>query len=308
MNQRKMSQANIVNDCVNKYPTPLMKNIIPHESLNAFHENRTRDQHVKHVKFSHVNELPEDNNTELLILVDSNGKYLDRRKFWTLDRTTWLRCGNVDEARRLINRTRYTNIKYILIAVGVNDLDETDGSELADKFGSLIGSIHESYPDVKIILNEVTPRNDNRDEHVIKCNTKLQVYTTRHDHIFLSRQSNLRDDSYSFFHDNKHIKQSKIPRYASNMKIALRQAYGIPSWNNTRDQQKGIPSWNNTNFNTRDQQPKFNHSLPRYQNQIRETNQYDSRNQSGEHYGRTRESDEEKWKREFREKLLALLE
>ena len=66
-------------------------------------------------------------------------------------------------------------IQAILNILKVNDLI----------FCSLTGSIHETYPDVKIILNEITPRNDNRDEHVIQCNTKLQTYTSRHDHVFL---------------------------------------------------------------------------------------------------------------------------
>ena len=37
----------------------------------------------------------------------------------------------------------------------------------------------------------------------------------------------MRDETNSFHRDVKHIKDTKIARYAANMKIALRKAYGV---------------------------------------------------------------------------------
>ena len=54
--------------------------------------------------------VPTDDTTELLILIDSNSNFLDRRKFWRLDKTKWERCGTVYEAGKAIQRTTYKNL------------------------------------------------------------------------------------------------------------------------------------------------------------------------------------------------------
>ena len=79
-------------------------------------------------------------------------------------------------------------------------------------------------------MNEVTPRTDKRDEEVIKCNKALtNIVSVSNGKIVLAIQSNLRDQTYSFFRDTKHVKETKIARYASNLKIALRKVYGMES-------------------------------------------------------------------------------
>ena len=172
----------------------------------------------------------ENNNTELLVLIDSNGNYLDRRKFWRLDKTKYIRCGNIIEAGQSIHRTKYNKLKYVLLSIGVNDTDDEGGEEVARRMKELIDTIQRLYPHVKIVMNELTPRADQRDEDVIKCNKALaNITSASNGKIVLAIQSNLRDNTYSFFRDVKHVKETKIARYASNLKIALRKVYGIES-------------------------------------------------------------------------------
>ena len=300
-------------------PQPLMEK-------NITLENGTLDKKdTYYEKETHTT----DNNTELLILIDSNSKHIDRRKFWTLRNTTWLRCGTTVEATRIMNKTKYNKLKYILIAVGVNDLDEMTGPEVSEKLCNLLKLINQTYPDTKIILNEITPRNDDRDSQVILCNNMLHNVSSKNDHIFIAKQSNIRDDSYSFFDDVKHIKKIKIARYVSNIKIALRQAYGIQPWNNTnniKDQYKQSNSklptyqiyqrrelnqqepWSQP-YNTSNIKDQSNSKLPTYQmNQRRELNQQEPWSQLHDPHKKTIMNNELKWKREFKEKLLSLFE
>ena len=80
-----------------------------------------------------------------------------------------------------------------------------------------------------INFSEVIPRNDNRDSEVITCNNLLNSYATNQDDVYIARHANLRDKTYSCFRDNKHIRETKIARFAANLKFALRKAYGIES-------------------------------------------------------------------------------
>ena len=171
--------------------------------------------------------IPTDENTELLILIDSNSKHVDRRQFWKLDNTKWKRCGMISEAMKAIHETQYTKLQYVLVSIGVNDTDDEDGLTVARRLSELIHIIKQKYPNSKIILNELTPRNDPRDKEVIECNGALFSVAEKDANIFLAKQSNLRDREYSFFFDVKHVKSNKIGRYVSNIKIALRKAYGI---------------------------------------------------------------------------------
>ena len=66
-----------------------------------------------------------------------------------------------------------------------------------------------------------------RDTEVIKCNTLIRDWSKHQTDVFLAIHSNLRDPGWSMFRDAKHITKDAIPRFASNIKRALRSAYGI---------------------------------------------------------------------------------
>ena len=107
--------------------------------------------------------------------------------------------------------------------------------EVALRMKDLIDTIQRLYPHVKIVMNELTPRTDKRDEEVIKCNKALvNITSASNGKIVLAIQSNLRGKTYSFFSDVKHVKETKIARYASNLKIALRKVYGMESPHKTQ--------------------------------------------------------------------------
>ena len=113
---------------------------------------------------------------------------------------------------------------HILISTDVNDTDITTLNHI------LISTGVNEYPGIKttLIMCEITPRDDERDEEVLKCpNRMINSYVSSQENIYVAYHSNLRDDTFSLFRDNKHIKESKIARFASNIKRAMRTAYGI---------------------------------------------------------------------------------
>ncbi len=259
-----------------------------------------------------------DNETELLIVIDSNGTHLDRRKFWTLDKTKWVRCGNINEAARAINDTNYTNLKHVLVSVGVNDIDDYKGVEVASRMWELINTAHRLYPDAKITLNELTPRNDNLDGEVMESNKVFLNFDRDNQYVFLAKQSNLRDETYSFFHDEKHVKREKIGRYAHNLKVALRKAYGMPdprrtnyghrsasqrhnsmqpSYQNNNWKYNGAGHYSNTNYRRFDQRPDCNFFPQR-------TDLFHPQSPNE----RLRKDTEAAWKMEFKQKLIALFD
>ena len=169
--------------------------------------------------------LPVDNETELIAMMDSNIKFINFRKLWTINKTKWKRCGNLNEVSETLTDTNYRGLKYILINVGVNDLDENNGVSIFNRLNEIIVNVQHQYWDLKIILAEITPRKDDRDGEVIQCNKLINEFARTHSNIYVASHGNLRDEKYTFLHDEKHIKKNCIGRFAANLKRALRKAY-----------------------------------------------------------------------------------
>ena len=121
---------------------------------------------------------------------------------------------------------KYTNLKYFFMSVGCNDVVHKTPHQLFTNIHELVNRLKESFPGIKIILSEITPRMDQFDKRVEETNVLLQQYVSGNNELFLTRNSNLRNPDF-YWNDGIHLKQSITARFANNMKIALRAAYGI---------------------------------------------------------------------------------
>ena len=159
-----------------------------------------------------------------------------------------------------------------------------------------------TYPNAKIIVSELTPRKDARDNEVIECNKPLVSYVKSKEYMYFAKQSNLRDPDYTFFDDAKHIKKTKIGRYASNLKIALRKAYGVED---PREQNTG-------SFNRSWQQQWTPNKYRQNQNLSSENQDHfgmsRERNPNGDkNDDHTRKTIEDNYKMDLKRRLLQLL-
>ena len=65
-----------------------------------------------------------------------------------------------------IGKLPYKYLKYILISVGTNDLDEKDHQQVIGELELLVADIRTKYPGIQFIINEVLPRSDHRNSEV----------------------------------------------------------------------------------------------------------------------------------------------
>ena len=158
---------------------------------------------------SHKNE-----KAEILMMFDSNGKYIDRKKLWKIDNSVFLRCGNLFDVSKKIDENELEGLQYALISVGVNDLDSKDHQQVFGEMEVIIDKMRRKYPGIKLIISEITPRNDRKDNEVKNCNQLLRDYARSNNDIFIASHENMRDPTWSMFEDVKHIRKIKIPRFA----------------------------------------------------------------------------------------------
>ena len=157
----------------------------------------------------------------LLICIDSNSRYIDFRKLWTLKGSVRKFIENLYELKKsILNEKTLKSVKHILINIGVNDLDSKSGSDVFAELKGIIEVTRSKYPGISIILGEITPRADNKDDEVKLGNNLINDWAKKQVDVFLAKHSNLRDPDWTMFKDTKHITCDAIPRFASNLKRA----------------------------------------------------------------------------------------
>ena len=174
--------------------------------------------------------------------MDSNGKYLDKRKLWDLDGTKYEKTFTLDEVSNVVDRDiQYNKLKYFFISVGCNDCDSEDAESVVEKLKNIVSRLKSRYPSIKTIVSEITPRQDNRDEIVKEANVLINRFVENSDRVYVVRNSNLRNSNYTFHEDNKHISSECIAKFAANIKHALRVAYGRRKYDPANHQISNMP-------------------------------------------------------------------
>ena len=104
--------------------------------------------------------------------MDSNSKYINFRKLWTLRNSERTRCYYLHQLNQYIRNSNITKLNYILINIGVNDIETKSGEEVLEEIKGNINLLKSKYPNIKIILCEITPMNDIR-----ACNIMQSAHT-----------------------------------------------------------------------------------------------------------------------------------
>ena len=160
-----------------------------------------------------------------IMFFDSNRKYLDPSKLWR--NMEVVPCGDIMALNKLIGNHDLTSHTMVAIHVGTNDVDKKDGATVFALLKDVVRRMTESAPDIKIVVNELTPRRDTRDTEVVICNSLLQSLNEEYENVTIATHSNLRVADWKFHDDDKHLSQVSIAKFASNIKVAFRKAYNI---------------------------------------------------------------------------------
>ena len=143
--------------------------------------------------------------TEVVVLMDSNRKYLDLESVFPEIKMRIIPCGNTDKANTIINYPRFKEVEAIMIHTGTNDLenDNMDSKMIANRLIEISNNALEKFPTAKIILSEILPRND--DEFNMKGTevNSILAGASVSAKFHLVKHSNLAKQS--FFFDRKHL-------------------------------------------------------------------------------------------------------
>lgn len=204
------------------------------ESKTASHENQQNNK-------SEVNSLEEndvhqtcstgsskDSNQEIpeydvVMLCDSNRKFLDIHKLSGTRNSRMIACGTTDKAIEIINTPKFKVDKALIINTGVNDLKHLSKDEIINQQIEMIKKATETFPAIKVFLSGITPRQDDYDDIVIEINNAVHRKVEQMPNVHHVYNGNLRQRRLYF--DVKHLsRRAGVPVLARNIKTEMRKA------------------------------------------------------------------------------------
>ena len=168
-------------------------------------------------------------------------------------------CYTLSDVNKVIDqKVKYASLKYFMLSVGCNDLDHNDAINVFDDLKKIVTKLQTLYPHIKIIVGEITPQMDSKDELVKEINILINEYAVSKDNMYIIRNSNMRHKKFFYPGDSKHIRRDCIGRYAANIKHTLRVAYG---------RQRYVPPTQQSSRSSPIPQPVQQQHYPHYQQQ-----------------------------------------
>ncbi|KAJ8339431.1 hypothetical protein SKAU_G00362170 [Synaphobranchus kaupii] len=145
-------------------------------------------------------------DTDVAILIDSNGKFLQEHKLFPGRRATKIWCPKTQDAFRILSDPKFGTPTYIIIHTGTNDLRSEQ-----ERVGGLVCRVAErateAFPNSKIILSTLLPRKDFHPATIQRVNADITRGCALLPNVHLAHHSTiLPHDLYDHVHLNKHAK------------------------------------------------------------------------------------------------------
>ena len=176
------------------------------EQKNNTHPSGSIPKHSDHVH-------PRENN-DIILLMDSNGKFIDPKIFSTMSAVHKFFSPTIASTIEILNREHFGTPSTIIIHTGTNDIEKAPLDACFEHFQTLIDIAAQKYPRSKVIISSLLVRNDVFDTQRSQLNSRLGRLRSYPNVHFVNNETITRD----MLHDQKHVKRRKIGVLVSNLK------------------------------------------------------------------------------------------
>ncbi|XP_048015835.1 uncharacterized protein LOC125248181 isoform X1 [Megalobrama amblycephala] len=158
---------------------------------------------------------PPEPDPDVLLLMDSNGKFLDPQKLFPHQKVTAKRCSTTGHAQQII-RDFTGHPLCVIIHTGTNDLHSLCNNT-ADAVRKIAETASKKFPESRIIISTLLPRRDTP-PHIIysinaeisrRCSALPNVHLVHHQHIGLQH-----------LYDGLHLHKDAVRVFAKTLKDA----------------------------------------------------------------------------------------
>lgn len=230
MNQEKESKAMV---CTDKVPISKQQSGETHQlpKINItkpsnIQDNSNNPETTNKPSSNHKNR---QQTPEIVLIIDSNGKYLNTKRLFPGTRVSKIHCSTIEQATGVINDPYFTNPKHIIIHTGTNNIQEQQ-EVIVDKFLQLTETAQQKFPQSKLILSCLLPRRDISNNITQQINTELADKTRSKPSIHLAQHHSIPPQH---LYDNKHLNKQGVSILAREFKdiVLGRSHYPEPDTN-----------------------------------------------------------------------------
>ena len=156
-------------------------------------------------------------NSDLVLLMDSNKKWIDMRQFWRAGGDI-VDSYTTNQLEQNIEDYDLSNARHIIISVGTNDVDRQKPDAVAGNLIRIATKLKDKYKKSNIYINQLPPRKFKYVNETERVNALLTERSPKNIKVIV--QSDL---EASHLRDDKHIKREYINLMTRNMKDAIRE-------------------------------------------------------------------------------------
>lgn len=157
----------------------------------------------------HTEEQP-----EIVLLMDSNGKFLKEKKLFPKHRTRKIWCANTKAALDLLTEEQVGRPSHIIIHTGTNDL-QIQGDRVATSLRQVVEKASANFPNSRVVMSTLLPRRDFHPDTINWINARLSRDCAMKPNVFLAQHPTLNLGS---LFDSVHLHKKAVTTFAKKLK------------------------------------------------------------------------------------------
>ncbi|KAJ8336636.1 hypothetical protein SKAU_G00378560 [Synaphobranchus kaupii] len=154
------------------------------------------------------------NEVDVIILCDSNGKYLNESRLFPGRKVIKLRCPTTQTALELLSEQRLGHAKHVLIHTGTNDLS-TRRIDVAKALKQVAAKATQEYPAAKVTISTLLPRTDVPQRIIHSINAEVSRGCALLPNVHLAHH---RDIRHYHLYDQVHLNKEGVKMFARVLK------------------------------------------------------------------------------------------
>ena len=172
-----------------------------------------------HIAHQDTNRPQEHLSPEIVLLIDSNGRYIDEKKLFPHHRVRKIKCQNTRQAMELLSEENLGSPTHIIIHTGTNDLSRHTGENVAQRMKKVVDKATSTFPTSRVTISALLPRWDFDPNFMQRLNAQISRDCALKENVFLACHPSLDHNS---LYDTVHILKERVPDFARSLKdVAL---------------------------------------------------------------------------------------
>ena len=148
-------------------------------------------------------------NKDLLLLIDSNGRYIDANNLSDESNLSWSKqsCPTVESAiNTIMNLNFRTEPETVICHTGTNDLASKNPLEAKNEIIDMIEIIRQKLPNTKVVRSVLLPRKDYLKQDTMKLNELIYRHINMMQNVLeFLKHDNISNSRRQVLYDTKHL-------------------------------------------------------------------------------------------------------